>query len=457
MSVDAQNLLEVLDTALPVSIRHIRYRLRDVGRKLDMRTALCGGVARDLLRTVSGGLDVAQLAPIIQDFDVVVEGDGVEFGYGLVRRLPGELTINQAFNTATLRTNDGNRIDITTARLEHYETPGALPTVTCTGVSLEQDLARRDFSANALAIELSHQVGKLIDPLGGAGDVRDRVLRALHPASFIDDPTRLFRALRYGVRLDFDIEGTTLELMNAAIRESLLDHLTPERIRYEVECIGKEPRWVEIWAVADLMGLNGAISYCLSGVSRDWKLEDAAALDIGLKSRQDLLDDAGLERWLVRTGWVLKHVRPDLAEDAMVRLGLYGRNVKLLLAALKLLRNQVPALASLAKPSEICKRLEGYSRLAIVCALFMMTPTAEDEVTTRKQLLRYLEQYNTVRSELDGNDLLKLGFKPGPLLGRVRDELRYLRLDGVITTVEDEMKYAKKFVSPGSRQPEGEG
>ena len=455
MPTDAKNLLDLLDSALPVSIRHIPYRLRDVGRELDMRTALCGGVARDLLRTVSGRLSLAQLPALIMDFDVVVEGDAVQFGYGLVRRLPGELTLNQAFNTATLQTNDGVRLDITTARLEHYESPGALPTVNCSNVSLEQDMARRDFSVNALAIDLSHEVGQLIDPLGGEGDVRDRVLRVLHQASFIDDPTRMFRALRYAVRLDFDIENTTLELMNAAIRESLVDHLTPERIRYEIECIGAELRWVEIWAVADLMGLAGGMSYCLSGVSRDWALEDAAALDVGLKSRRDLLDAEGLEPWLVRTGWVLKHVRPDLAEDAAARLGLFGWQVKLLLAALKLLRNHVPALASLSKPSEVCKRLEVYSRQAVVCATFMMTPTVEDEVAARKQLVRYLEDYNTVRSELDGNDLLKLGFKPGPLLGRVRDELRYLRLDGVITSVEDEMKYAKKFVSPESGLPQG--
>ena len=236
---------------MPVATRHVIHRLRDVGRQTDMRTALVGGVPRELLRVQHDQLPAERLFEDVRDFDVVVEGDALIYVKELHRRLPGRIVENAPFRTATLTLDDGVILDIASARTEEYEAPGALPTVSTAGTSLSQDMARRDFTVNAMALDLSDTPGELIDPTGGAGDVADKQIRVLHPRSFIDDPTRLARALRYSIRLEYDLEPATRSLYIAAVEEAVTDHLTPERIRYELECIAREERWACLLYTSD--------------------------------------------------------------------------------------------------------------------------------------------------------------------------------------------------------------
>jgi tRNA nucleotidyltransferase (CCA-adding enzyme) len=456
MPEEAQNLGDLLDAALPVALRHVPLRIRDVARDLDVRAALVGGVPRDVLRLHLGQVDRQVLINELRDVDVVVEGDGVLFAYELRRRLPGELTVNAEFHTATLRTDDPLQIDVTSARIEEYPIPGRLPVVDISGVTLEQDMARRDFSVNAVAVDIADDYGRVIDPLGGAGDIAARILRVLHAESFRDDPTRLFRALRYSLRLNYDLEEVTREHFSAAVDEAVLDHLTPERIRYELQCIAGEPRWVEAWQVMHISRLARAVSVHLSEAAPALDLADARALDIAISNRQDLMDQEGLEPWLVRTAWVLSGLRAGLIEPVGERLGLFARHRRWITGCREVLAEACPRLSQTPAPSAIVRLLEHHPRQAVALAAFVYQPRTEEGVSARKALLRYLEEYAQVRCELSGEEMLALGLGPGPELGQARDEMRYLRLDGAIMDVEQEREYIRGIAAQHDGEESGQ-
>jgi tRNA nucleotidyltransferase (CCA-adding enzyme) len=446
LSSTGENLADMLQLCLPVALRHIPDRIRDTATRLDLRCALVGGVARDLLRIKYGQLEKEQFSEWLLDFDLSVENDGVRFAHELVRRLPGQLRINAPFKTATLTTEDGISIDIATSRNEHYAAPGQLPEVDTFEVSLEQDQQRRDFSVNAVAIELGDNHGQLIDTLGGEGDIRDRLIRVLHGGSFYDDPTRLMRAIRYGIRFGYDLEPVTLSLFSGAVDDSFADLLTPERIRYELECIGKEERWMDMWAVMDLSGLARALSAQLGGISRNWQGEDARSVDITLRNHAKLLEPEGLEPWLIRTAWVLREVPAPLVSKTAERIGLFARHIKTITNARLLLRQEWVKLAQHLRPSQVTRVLENYAPAAIVVAMFTADSGTEEAILARSNMLRYLEEYSSVRSELSGHELMELGAEQGRMLRELRDELRYLRLDGIVVDRENEINFASKLI-----------
>jgi tRNA nucleotidyltransferase (CCA-adding enzyme) len=450
---DVNNLADILAGVLPVSLRHVPLRIRDVARELDMEVAVAGGIPRDLIRVATGQLPHDSFAEELKDVDVVVAGEnsrhggaGVRFAFELARRLPGKLTVNDAFHTATLVTGDPLRLDITTARREHYPVPGELPVVDVGDVSIAADLNRRDFTVNALAMNVSSDYGSLIDVCGGVGDIRERNIRVLHSQSFSDDPTRLMRAVRYAVRLGYDMEATTRAQFSSAVDDGVLDHLTPERVRYELECIAREQRWAEMWAILDLANITNALLRNLGGISAHWELEDANALDITLRNQHELLAQENLPPWLVRIAWALRTVEGEFLAQACERLGVFPRQAAFLVNAQGIIQHVMPRMHEELRPSAVCRQLEGYPRVAAALALFISPARDRGDVQARKQLLRYLGEYSHVRSALDGRELLKMGLTPGPLVGQLHDELRYALLDGDISGEDDERSYALEWV-----------
>jgi tRNA nucleotidyltransferase (CCA-adding enzyme) len=451
LHLEPHELGELLETALPVALRHVPLRIRDVARELDMRVALSGGVPRDLVRLHLRQTSRDEFMVGLRDVDVAVERDGVRFAYELRRRLPGELTVTEGFHTATLITTDPLQIDVTTARLEDYPVPGRLPVVDVSGVSLEQDLQRRDFAINALALDLSHDFGLLIDPLGGVGDIEARVVRVLHPGSFTDDPTRLFRALRYSMRLNYDLDPATRVLYSAAVDEAILDHLTPERIRYELECLSCEERWADLWALMDYSGLAAAVSPLLAGLSESWDMTGAHALDIAIRNRPELLAQAQIEPWVARTAWALSLLDEERVELVGERLGLFPRHRRWMREARGVLRSGIMAALEEPQPSAITRELERFPRQAVLLAALVYQPRTDAGVAARKRLLRYLEDYSQVRCKISTQELAQLGLRPGPRLGRIRDDLRYMRIDGLVSTVEEERAYVDEQLRPAPR------
>lgn len=463
MEANHHELIELLVSALPVELRQLPALLRSTAEKLDFTVAFSGGIPRDLVRMQQGQLHVELFAGAIHDIDLVVCGDphpqhgsaGVAFATELNARLRGELTLNTAFHTATIRAPDGIRIDITTARREYYPAPGVLPEVEVGGVSLIEDLSRRDFTFAALALELTHTPSRLVDTTGGTGDIRDRLVRVLHSQSFSDDPTRIFRALRYAVRLEFDLEPTTRTLLLQAIEEGLLDLLSPERVRYELECISNEPRWLEIWALLDLTGVLASLVPELGGLSGSWELETGNAVDIVLRNNAELALELKLPPWLVRTAWVLSAAPRERLEHILGRFGIHPRQAACSRDALRLADHTIPKLTRRPEPSEVVRLLEQYSLSAVALAFFIYQPATQAEVAARRELRNYLETYRHVRCSIDGHQMIELGLKPGPLIDRIRDEIRYARVDGNINSAEEEQELARQLIAEYTKSGNG--
>ena len=198
-----------------------------IADELKVKAYIVGGPVRDKLLGIAN-----------YDLDFVVEGDGIKFAEALNKKLKGKLTTYRAFGTATIEIK-GKRIDIVTSRKETYKYPAAYPTVK--PGAIKDDLFRRDFTINAMAISVNKKnFGKLMDFYGGQKDLRKGVIKVLHDKSFMDDPTRIFRAVRFSVRFGFKIEPHTKKLMKEAVLDGLLGEVNAARIRKEIELFLKE-------------------------------------------------------------------------------------------------------------------------------------------------------------------------------------------------------------------------
>ncbi len=196
---------------------------------MGFRAFVVGGAVRDLL-----------LGQKTFDLDIVVEGEGIPFAARLAARLQARLKSHERFGTATIIFSDGLRLDVATARTELYDRPAALPRVT--PGSIRDDMYRRDFTINAMAASLMPgEFGRLIDDFRGLRDLRQRHIRVLHEKSFLDDPTRIFRAVRFETRLGFRIVRSTKKLVDEALSMHVLDGLENYRVATELRLILEEP------------------------------------------------------------------------------------------------------------------------------------------------------------------------------------------------------------------------
>ncbi|MBU1932955.1 MAG: hypothetical protein KKC66_03535 [Candidatus Omnitrophica bacterium] len=190
---------------------------------------MVGGPVRDILLSAGN-----------HDLDFVIEGDAIKFAEDLNKRLKGDLRTHSAFGTATVTFKD-MKVDIVTARQETYKRPAAYPDVE--PATIKEDLFRRDFTINAMAVSVNKKdFGRLVDFYGGLGDLRKKLIRVMHDRSFIDDPTRIFRAVRFSVRFGFKIEPRTRRLMKEAIMDGLLGELNRGRVRKEIGLLLKEKK-----------------------------------------------------------------------------------------------------------------------------------------------------------------------------------------------------------------------
>ncbi|HTR02989.1 MAG TPA: hypothetical protein VMN82_07310 [Thermoanaerobaculia bacterium] len=224
---------------------------RAVARERGERAFLAGGAVRDLL-----------LGRPVADLDLALEGDGAAFAKALGRRLGADVRVHERFGTATLELPGGERLDVATTRRERYAASGALPSVE-SGVSIEEDLGRRDFTIHAMALDLARRP-TLIDPFGGRGDLRRRLVRTLHPQSFLDDPTRVFRAVRYAARLDFRLAPATRRALVAAVQGGALGRISADRRRRELRLILEEPERARAIALLRRLGVAAALHSTLS-------------------------------------------------------------------------------------------------------------------------------------------------------------------------------------------------
>ena len=218
----ARNVQRLIEERVPPDVREALRLVGEVADEAGFPVYLVGGIVRDLFLRVTN-LDV----------DIVVEGDGIIFAGMLVKNAGGRMKAHQKFGTAVVVLPNGLKLDIATARLEYYESPAALPTVELS--SIKKDLYRRDFTINTLAVRLNRKrYGELIDFFGGLRDIKEKTIRVLHSLSFVEDPTRVLRAIRFEQRFDFKLSKHTQNLIKSAVNMKLFNRLTGKRMYAEL-------------------------------------------------------------------------------------------------------------------------------------------------------------------------------------------------------------------------------
>ncbi|HEY1434273.1 MAG TPA: hypothetical protein VGG65_02800, partial [Thermoanaerobaculia bacterium] len=294
---------------LPRSARQVIALARETASERSERLFLAGGVVRDLL-----------LARPIHDVDLVLEGDVAAFARRLAPRLDASVRHHERFATAMLRLSDGGALDVAATRRETYPVPGALPSVV-PGAPIEVDLERRDFAINAMAMELGPRP-RLLDPLGGREDLARGVVRALHPESFRDDPTRAFRAVRYGNRLGFRIEPSTGRWLRGALVSGGLDRLSADRLRRELRLLFQEP---------GRAGAVGRLQSLAIDLAIDPALHRRQGATVRLRRAERLAGAAGASWLCYLLSWMGTAGQRE-AGGVALRLGLSGAEGRRLLA-----------------------------------------------------------------------------------------------------------------------------
>ena len=410
---------------------------------------LVGGVVRDLL------LDRSNL-----DLDLVVEGDALALAQQAASVTQGKLTVYRRFGTARLRWGKWS-IDFVRARSETYDRPGALPRVT--PGSLSEDLFRRDFTINAMAINLNPGCyGEVIDIYGGRADLEKKYIRVLHEKSFTDDATRIWRALRYEQRLDFQMEVDTRRLLARNI--PMLDTISSDRIRHELDLVLKEAQPEKVLRRAKelkvLSRLHPALKAGHTLSARFQRAREVVSPESQLAS-EVVSPESQLASELAssesRLGSELASSESRLAsvylalltypltdnevEDFISLLRVPGRPAKVmrdsqhLKTKLKLL-----ATANLA-PSRVYTALQGYAPVAL-----LVSAIATDSTTVSRNIGLFYGWLRYVKPSLTGNCLIQMGVAPGPGVKDFLERLRAARLDGEVTTRQGEREMVTRWL-----------
>lgn len=414
---------------IPQALRALLTVAVGQAEALDVRLWLVGGVVRDLLLA----------RPLSRDVDLAVEGEVGALAVALATAVGGRVTAAHApFGTATVEVPGAGGpvvIDLARTRVERYPRPAALPEVT--PAPIEDDLVRRDFSVNAMALELGRAggeltLGPLLDPFDGRGDLAAGRLRLLHEASLHDDPTRILRGLRLAARLAIEPEPATGSQIGAALAAGYLALLTPERVLGELCLALEEPRPDEALRTADRWGVTAQIlpglawspalaarSGRLAGAGRGAGLESGPLVWAGVLIYD--LDEAGL------AGLAARYPLPAEATALLRQLGP--------------LRALAPRLGGLPN-SDLDRALRQFGTAALSVLHY-----AEPQATAATA--RYLKTLRPARAPLDGNDLRRLGVVPGPSMGRLIEELRAATLDGAVASREEAEAWVRRRVGQG--------
>jgi tRNA nucleotidyltransferase (CCA-adding enzyme) len=416
---------KLIDERLASPIVSLLRGLGEVGEELGQQVYAVGGFVRDLI-----------LRRENYDIDVVVEGDGIHFAQVFGARNGCRVKVHKRMKTATLLLADGYKIDVATARMEYYERPAALPTVELS--SIKMDLFRRDFTINTLAIELlPGAFGQLLDFFGGQRDLKERVIRVLHNLSFVEDPTRIFRAIRFEQRFGFHIGKHTQNLMKNAISMGFFERLSGTRLFSELELILREENplpMVERIAEFNLLPfLHPRLKY-------DASTKALLARVYEVVGWFDLLFlEAQYSKWMVYILGLADQLQPKGLEELIQRLSLPPRYKKILLEGSR--EGQKVLQRARRKRMSSGEIYTLFKPLPLEALLYVMAKTEEKGL--KKAISLFCTQLNAMKVSLRGKDLQELGIRPGPLYREILDSLLLARLEGTIKTKEDEMRYVK--------------
>ena len=420
-----KNIQSVMAEQIPKSMIGMLKEFGTLAESLGYRAYAVGGFVRDLL-----------LRRTNFDLDIVVEGNAIEFARTFSDKYKVKAKLHRKFSTAMLVFPDRRTVDVASARFEYYQHPAALPIVEFS--SLKMDLYRRDFTINTLAIALNpDEFGQLIDFFSGQRDIKERIVRVLHNLSLIEDPTRILRAIRFEQRFGFKIGKQTASLIRNAVRMGLIQKLGGRRLFHEVTLIFEEddplPALRRMAEFAVMPALSPEIRF-------DRKMEElfGRLREVISWYRLSFLDEP-LERWQVYLLGLFSNLGLEEAANACNRLVLTDNQRERLLWTLentgRLINSFFPGLSD-RKPSEVYRALLPFRPEEL---LFLMG-RAEKE-STRKAVSHYFHRYRNTQTELKGKDLKAMGIPPGPIYGRVLDELLDANLNKQVKSRQEEIAF----------------
>jgi tRNA nucleotidyltransferase (CCA-adding enzyme) len=389
---------------------------------------LVGGAVRDLLLGEPGF-----------DIDLAVEGDGIAFAEDLARRLKGHVRPHRKFGTAVVVFDDGakgrQRVDVASTRAESYAYPAALPKVEHAGI--RSDLARRDFTINALAVSLMPRTyGDLLDYFGGVDDLERRRIVVLHNLSFIEDPTRILRAIRYENRYGLRMDEHTLNLARACCAMDLVGDLSSARLREELVALLDEQRVDFSLQRMEELGLTPSIHA---------RLDAGPEVRAAVRGADALREAHGLEdevpRWRLRLVLLLRDLEPEEIAAWTERMAFRSSDGAILQRAYVVGQRLLDRVSRGPSEAELHEFAQGQPLEAVLVAMAL-----DETGGAAGQLGRFLDVSRHVRLEISGADMLAMGFSTSPQMGEVLRSVLSLKLNGVVASRDDELAAAAKML-----------
>jgi tRNA nucleotidyltransferase (CCA-adding enzyme) len=426
-----ENIKNLIQKYFPRDILEILYYIGKTGDELGYSVFMVGGIVRDLF------LGIPSL-----DLDIVIEEDALKFARYFSNKLKGKIRSHQKFKTAVVVLPSGLKIDFASARREFYEFPAALPKVEF--ASIKKDLYRRDFTINAMAIQLNEdKFARLLDFFGGKRDLESKKIRILYSLSFTEDPARIIRAIRFEQRYDFTIEQSTEKFLKKAIKEGLLSKIRKKRLSEEFFILLHEKKPVKVLKRMDELGV-------LSGIIPKFSLSD------DLVKRLEEVEEI-LIRWherfpkeIINKSMIYIYYLLKLSD---IRIKNVTKKIELNSKNIKILENIIDEkelIVSILKdkktlPSNIYYYLKSINN-ELLFILFLENYNNE---TIIKRIKDYLDIYKYTSTYITGNDLIKIGMRPNPIYAKILKLILYLQLNGILKNKDDELDFVKKIIEKG--------
>ena len=411
---------------IPKELKSLINKIRNLAAMKNTPAYLVGGLVRDLI------LGVKNL-----DLDIVIEGDGIGLARDFADSLGAKVTIHRQFGTATVFARPGLKIDFSSSRQEHYPSPAHLPLIKAG--SLKDDLFRRDFTINAMAIGLKD--GRLVDYFGGLNDLRHKVIRVLHPLSFMDDPTRILRAVRFEQRYNFKIEPDSLKLLKEAVRLKMLERIHPHRTRDDLILILKEKDPIkELKRIEKLAGFDFILPQ-LKIIPKTYALLKAIKKEISY-FHKNYTERRPLDTWVIYLIGLLEALEAKKIKKICAKFGLRKGEEKRLLSYKRFQGRFLTDLsrASIA-PARIFALLEPLSYETILALR-----AKYNNPVFKRNITDFLDIYNGMRISVSGDDLAGLGVLPGPRYRKIFTQVLKAKLNGQVRNKEEELALIKQLL-----------
>jgi len=422
----SRNIRNIMEDRLPKAILSVLKDVGEMGDKTGLHCYMVGGIVRDLLMKIDN-----------DDVDIVVEGDAAEFAKKFAHAHDARVSVHLKFKTAVVTLPDGFKLDFATSRTEYYSMPASAPIVE--NASIRNDLYRRDFSINAMAVKLNGgEYGRLLDFFGGQRDIQDKKIRVLHSLSFVDDPSRVLRAVRFAVRFGFEIGPHTDRLLKHAVRLKLFERIIGQRLFLELKYILelKEPE-----KAFDILKKYDVLHF----------IHEKAIFDELKQQRFAYLNEVmGWFRFQMQTEPEIYKSRffiffYSLKFQDIVKLGkrldLSAKQHEELIKGFLKTKNTIVALKRLKepKPSELTEQLSELEEEFILAAGAVLGEKYEEYIKN------YFTKYRHVKLDINGNSLIKAGLTPSKKFSLILNKVYVAKLDGEVNSFDEELDLALKL------------